>query len=131
MDISGGSPFRIEVSRHPLLEHDGVKSVWHTNLEPAQVAAIKDVAEKNGATVQVFSGDDDGSKAESIKQSQELQMTGWKTHQCPMCYFCDLTIPSKCGKMSWGSRVLATAMKHPKAGEAAAKCPLNKMPLSG
>lgn len=124
VNISGGNSFKIEVPNHPTLEHDGINSVWQTNLDPPQIAAIKDIAQQNGATVQVYSDGGD-SKQEAIAQAQKMKTEGWKTERCPLCYFCDLTIPSKCGKQSWDNRVLAIAMKHPKAAESAALCPLN------
>ena len=126
LEVRGGTPFRIDVDNHPSLEHDGAVSLWHTNLEPPQIAAIKEVAENRGATVSVYSDGGEESKRQENELAEKLQKEGWKTERCPLCYFCDLTIPSRCGKLGWGATVLKTAMKHPEAKESVALCPLGK-----
>jgi hypothetical protein len=123
LEITGGNPFCIEVPHHPLLEHDGGKSVWHTNLDITQVAAIRDVAIQNGATLNAFA-ETDAAKVKEMELAQKMQTEGWKTAQCPLCYFCDMTVPGRCGRFGWHPQVLASAMKHPKAIESLAHCPL-------
>jgi len=123
-----GSPFLVDVVNHPRLEHDGLISLWQTNLASAQISAIKTIAEQNGATVSIYASDGDESKQETLDAAKKLQADGWKTDRCPLCYFCDLTIPSRCGKTGWHPQVLAKAMSIKKAQEAAALCPLLKKP---
>ena len=125
LEIAGGNPFRIDVPNHPPLEHDGNKTIWKTNLEVSYVQQIDGIARSQGAGVKIHTENDE-AKNEVLQQAQELAVKGWLTAQCPLCYFCDLTTPNKCGRQDWHPQVLATAMQLEKAKISLAQCPRNK-----
>tara|TARA_Y100000310_G_scaffold321557_1_gene379373 strand:- start:5828 stop:6277 length:450 start_codon:yes stop_codon:yes gene_type:complete len=125
--ISGGSPFGLEISRNPCVEHNGGTSVFHLVLSPEEVRVIEDVATRRGCKVELWVPE--GESAEQREERMTLlnqQNRVWPSTECPTCAWFDplLKDGEPCGLAGWEESAVTAFKKNTKAFGDLEGCPV-------
>lgn len=121
--IVGGDPFSVQPKEGPVLEHNGVMSVWNISLRRSQAEQLQQIALHHGARVPLFHAEVDRTGQGLRDAHLELQGEDYPfpTPKCPGCFWFDPLTDTGCGYVDWPEEMKEVPIS--KAWEDLDNCP--------
>ena len=125
-NITGGTPFVLQLPGNPSIEHDGGESTGHVYLTPLELHEVSSYIISNGSTFKFWR-----STRQSEEQKEERQkLLGFQkedavfpTHKCPTCAWFDPLTEKYCGLSDWPPESIEILMSKPHHIQHSKECP--------